>query len=73
MELIDHEVYFYQWCHTCKFEDVEEAEDPCDECLEYFYMPESHRPLHWKAKDGMEGYLPPEPGSEDANAEKTGK
>lgn len=51
MEIIDKEVYFHKYCNLCKHKDVDESEDPCDECLEYFCNTYSHRPVNFEAAD----------------------
>lgn len=48
MELIDKEVYFYEYCQTCKHLDVDEHEDPCDECLHNPSNQYSHTPVKWE-------------------------
>ena len=37
------EVYFHEYCKTCKYEETPEIEDPCN-----LY---SHKPVNWKEKD----------------------
>ncbi len=51
MEDVYKEVYFSDYCKTCAFSDVDEAEDPCDECLENPSNAYSHKPVNWKEKD----------------------
>lgn len=45
------EVYFHEYCKTCKHEKTPEVEDPCNECLEYPMNLYSHKPIHWKEKE----------------------
>ena len=45
------EVYFDQYCKTCKYEKCKEGEDPCDDCLNEPVNLYSHKPVWWKAKD----------------------
>lgn len=45
------EVYFNQYCKTCKHKDVKEADDPCDECLNNPLNVESHKPTKWEEND----------------------
>jgi hypothetical protein len=45
------EVYFCQYCNTCKHKDTPEAEDPCHECLGNPANVYSHRPVKWEAKE----------------------
>lgn len=44
------EVYFDQYCKTCKHEKLKENEEPCDECLAEGARPESHKPARWEEK-----------------------
>ena len=46
------EVYFGEYCKTCKYETLEESKDPCCECLTYPINLYSHKPVNWKEKDG---------------------
>ena len=45
------EVYFNEYCKTCKYKDVPEVKDPCNECLEKPVALNSHKPVRWKAKE----------------------
>lgn len=52
MPEIDYkEVYFHEYCKTCKHEKTKEYEDPCNGCLEYPCNLYSHKPVNWKAKE----------------------
>ena len=52
MPEIDYkEVYFHKYCKTCKFQDLPEHKDPCNECLEYPMNLYSSKPVNWKAKE----------------------
>lgn len=51
MEEVYKEVYFSEYCKTCKYEKTPEADDPCDECLQYPMNAYSHKPINWKEKD----------------------
>ena len=48
MESKPKEVRFDMYCKTCKFHDTPEAEDPCDECLNYGSNEDSHKPVNWE-------------------------
>lgn len=50
MEDAYKEVYFDKYCGTCKYEKTEEADDPCDECLNNPNNLYSHRPVKWEEK-----------------------
>lgn len=54
MPVIDNdykEVYFHEYCKTCKYEKTPEIEMPCNECLEYPANLYSHKPVNWKEKE----------------------
>lgn len=42
------EVYFNQYCSSCIHKDVDEKDDPCDECLTYPSNENSHKPINYK-------------------------
>lgn len=44
------EVYFDQYCETCKHSKVKETEDPCYGCLEHPTNLYSHKPVNWEEK-----------------------
>ena len=46
------EVDFEKYCQTCKYKDLYEKFDPCNECLDEGYNSESTKPVRWEAKDG---------------------
>lgn len=50
MEEIYKEVYFDRYCKTCEHENLDESEDPCNECLENPKNTYSHKPVNWKEK-----------------------
>lgn len=45
------EVYFDQYCPSCKYFSMDETEGPCSECMCYPINLYSHRPVEWKEKD----------------------
>lgn len=45
------EVYFDQYCKTCKHKDKKEDAHPCNECLEDCINLYSHKPTRWEEKD----------------------
>ena len=51
MEEIYKEVYFDQYCKTCKHKKVKEFEDPCDECLSNPENAYSHKPVNYEKKE----------------------
>lgn len=42
------EVYFYEYCKSCKYKNVLETEEPCNECLTNPENLYSHRPVKWE-------------------------
>lgn len=44
------EVYFDQYCETCKHRDTKEFEDPCNECLSNPTNLYSHKPVRYEEK-----------------------
>lgn len=48
MELIEKEVYFSQYCKTCKHAKTSEDKDPCNECLTYPSNESTHRPVKYE-------------------------
>lgn len=47
-ELIDKEVYFDQYCKTCKYCGINEDEEPCHWCLQEPSNQYSHKPVYWE-------------------------
>lgn len=48
MESIYKEVYFGEYCCKCKYEKLDEAVDPCHECLENPVNLYSHKPINFE-------------------------
>lgn len=44
------EVYYDQYCKTCKNLDVKDTEEPCNECLSEPINLHSHKPVKWEEK-----------------------
>ena len=44
------EVYFDQYCRTCKYWDVNMFEEPCDSCLAVPANVNSHKPVEYVEK-----------------------
>ena len=44
------EIYFDQFCKSCKHENLEENLEPCDECLSNPANLYSHKPVNWEEK-----------------------
>lgn len=45
------EVRFDTYCQTCKYKDLDEKFDPCNECLETGMNLNSEKPVKWKGGD----------------------
>lgn len=50
MESIYKEVYFDQYCKTCKYEKCPETDETCDFCLDHPVNADSHKPINWEEK-----------------------
>lgn len=48
MEHPEKEVNFKEYCVKCKFQKVDEGEDPCNECLHHPVNLHSHKPMEFK-------------------------
>lgn len=46
----ESEVYYFEYCKTCKHFDKKEEEEPCDECLGETVNVDSHKPVRWEEK-----------------------
>lgn len=44
------EVYFYQFCRTCRYYEKGEGESTCDICLCKSTNTDSHKPTKWKER-----------------------
>lgn len=51
MEDVYKEVYFDQYCKTCKHKDKEENEDPCFDCLAEPANVYSHKPVRYESAE----------------------
>lgn len=45
------EVYYDQYCKSCKHCEKKDNEEPCDECLDNPINSYSHKPINYKKKD----------------------
>ena len=50
MEDTYKEVYFGEYCKTCRYKDLKEDDDPCRECLKEPVNLYSHKPVRWEDK-----------------------
>lgn len=46
-----NEVYFDKYCKTCKYKDLEEVKDPCNDCLDHPVNLYTHKPVRWEEKE----------------------
>ena len=51
MEESYKEVYYNEYCKTCKHFYTDEWEDPCDECLSKPVNLYSHKPVNWEERN----------------------
>lgn len=47
----DKIVDFKKYCETCKYKDLDEVKDPCNDCLDNPANEDSHKPLYWEQAD----------------------
>lgn len=50
MEYEYKEVYFDEYCKSCKYEKEPETDNPCAECLDEPSNLHSHKPVRWEEK-----------------------
>lgn len=50
MEYPFKEVDFTTYCPKCKYEDVEDIKDPCNECLDYPMNENTVKPVNYIPK-----------------------
>ena len=51
LENIYQEVDFNKHCKTCKYEELSEKFDPCNECLDSPMNSYSDKPIYWEEED----------------------
>jgi len=51
MELRDKIVDFKKYCETCKYRDLYEGEDPCNDCLDNPVNEHSRKPVYWEERE----------------------
>ena len=47
----EKEVYFDQYCKSCKHHGLEESKDPCNDCLTEPSNTNSHKPMNYESKN----------------------
>ena len=45
------EVYFHEYCEKCKHKELEETEEPCNECMTEPINLDSHKPVRYEKKE----------------------
>ena len=45
------EVYFNEYCKTCKYLGIDDVKDPCNECLSEPVNLHSHKPVYYEADE----------------------
>lgn len=51
MENVYKEVRFDKYCSLCEHKDLNEAEDPCNDCLTNPVNKYSQKPVNWSEKE----------------------
>ncbi len=46
-------VNLHKYCPTCKYEDVPEEDDPCNECIDNPVNEHTEKPVKWEAKENV--------------------
>lgn len=49
----EKEVYFDQYCKSCKHHGLEESKDPCNDCLAEPSNTNSHKPMNYESKNKL--------------------
>lgn len=44
------EVYFFKYCDLCENKELEDKDEPCNECLTQGWNEDSHKPICFKEK-----------------------
>lgn len=51
MDFNDMEVDFKKYCALCKYKDLKDYEDPCNECFDYPVNEGTRKPMCFEEKD----------------------
>lgn len=57
----NNEVFFEEYCKTCKYKNYSETDSPCAECIAEPVNLYSHKPVKWEGADGIFAGPPPRP------------
>lgn len=49
----NNEVFFGEYCKTCKYKNISEEDSPCAECIAEPVNLYSHKPVKWEEADGI--------------------
>lgn len=44
-------VHFHEYCPTCKYKDLKDHSEPCNECLDHPGNYNSHKPVKYEKKE----------------------
>ena len=48
---VEHIARYDLWCKKCKNEQVDEKDEPCNECLAESIVTDARKPFHFEEKD----------------------
>jgi hypothetical protein len=57
----NNEVFFEEYCKTCKYKNYSETDSPCEECIAEPVNLYSHKPVKWEGANGIFSGPPPRP------------
>lgn len=57
----NNEVFFGEYCKTCKYKNISEEDSPCAECIAEPVNLYSNKPVKWEGADGIFSSSPPRP------------
>lgn len=57
----NNEVFFEEYCKTCKYKNYSETDSPCAECIAEPVNLYSHKPVKWEGANGIFSGPPPRP------------
>ena len=57
----NNEVFFGEYCKTCKYKNYSETDSPCAECIAEPVNLYSHKPVKWEGANGIFSGPPPRP------------
>ncbi len=57
----NNEVFFEEYCKTCKYKNYSETDSPCAECIAEPVNLYSNKPVKWEEADGIFAGPPPRP------------